>query len=183
MSQLCSLDWIDAGHSLSDESMVGADFRTLTRTIIGLDVSHIWRGYGSAVFLEFGKLSPAGSKKDGSPCHPLGERGLCIEWSWRIEGKRRIWCGSWSNESRWPRVFSRLIRANVVTLDLFGRLPELDIGFSNGLHIPSLMTAVDDPQWSLTHRQEGHSPKVISVEAGRILIWPVEKPRWPSTEN
>jgi hypothetical protein len=57
----------------------------------GMPVSHFWRGYGSALFLEFGLLS-AQLDKDGSPRlrrdgtsrNPLGEVTLMIEWSWRI---------------------------------------------------------------------------------------------------
>jgi hypothetical protein len=36
-----------------------------------------------------------------------------IEWSWRIEGKRRIWCGRWGDGERWPRAFGGIERAKV----------------------------------------------------------------------
>ena len=79
-------------------------FDELCAPLIGLPVSRVWQGYGSAIFLEFGLLRSR-RKRDGSPSSPRGEWGLMIEWSWRIEGKRRIWCGSWSDGARWPRVF------------------------------------------------------------------------------
>jgi len=67
--------------------------------LIGRRVSHVWRGYGSALFLEFGALSPSeGMRKDGSSRAPKGELGLTIQWSWRFEVERSIVCGSWSGE-------------------------------------------------------------------------------------
>lgn len=53
----------------------------------------------------------------------------------RIEGKRRIWCGSWSDGERWPRAFSRLQNATVAAVTLVGTLPEIDLTLSNGLHL------------------------------------------------
>ena len=71
----------------------------------GMPVSHSWRGYGSALFLEFGNLTAQlrndGSpwlRKDGSALHPNGEVTLMIEWSWRIEDEHSIICGSWSDD-------------------------------------------------------------------------------------
>jgi hypothetical protein len=54
--------------------------------LIGKPVSHVWRGYGSAFFLEFGKLTPR-KRKSGEAGNPMGELTLMVEWSWRIERK------------------------------------------------------------------------------------------------
>ena len=90
-----------------------------------------------------------------------------IEWSWRIEGKRRIWCGSWSDGERWPRAFKRLENHNVISVTLSGRLPEIDVGLSNGLHIVSMMTAEGDPAWALIKRVDEASI-AMAVRAGRL---------------
>jgi hypothetical protein len=92
-----------------------------------------------------------------------------IEWSWRVEGKRRIWCGSWSDGERWPRAFSRLQGRKVASISLNGRLPEVDLGLDNGLHLVSLMTAEGDPEWGLIKRQDGASISV-HVVAGRLVF-------------
>ena len=63
----------------------------------GLVLAHVWRGHGSALFVELGALTPR-LRRDGSPGEPKGEIGLMIEWSWRIEDARSIICGSWSDE-------------------------------------------------------------------------------------
>jgi hypothetical protein len=142
------------------------EFENFSRAMVGLPVSRVWQGYGSAIFLEFGRLQSA-LKHDGQPGSPRGEYTLMIEWSWRIEGKRRIWCGSWSDGARWPRVFSRLQGQTVTMVSLFGRLPEIEIRFSNGLHLLSMMTTDSDPGWALIERKDGSS-KSIDVVAGRL---------------
>jgi hypothetical protein len=145
-----------------------ADFEAFASPLVGLPVSHIWQGYGSAIFLEFGSLTPSRRRRrDGSLGNPSGEFTLMVEWSWRIEGKRRIWCGSWSDAERWPRAFLRLQDATVIAVSLVGRLPEIDIALSNGLHVVSCMTAEGDPEWGLIKRQDGLS---VGVLAGRLVL-------------
>jgi hypothetical protein len=143
-------------------------FVEMTTGLIGITVTHIWRGYGSAIFIELGELKPGRLLRNGTPGNPRGPFGLKIEWSWRIEGKRRIWCGSWSDESRWERVFARLLGSQVASISLFGRLPEIDMRLSNGLHIVSMMTAEGDPQWVLSER--GKPGKAFRIKAGRLQI-------------
>jgi hypothetical protein len=147
-----------------------ADFESFSSPIIGLPVSHIWRGFGSAIFLEFGVLTPSvRRRRDGSLGNPSGEFTLMIEWSWRIEGKRRIWCGSWSDTQRWQRAFLRLQDARVASVSLMGRLPEIDLTLSNGLHVVSCMTAEGDPEWGIIKRN-GSETTSVRVEAGRLVL-------------
>jgi hypothetical protein len=143
-------------------------FEEFCAPLIGLPVNNIWQGYGSAIFLEFGRLEIR-RRRDGSPGNPRGEWGLMMEWSWRIEGKRRIWCGSWSDGARWPRAFACLLHAKVASVSLVGRLPEIDIGLSNGLHILSMMTRESDPEWALFNRQVEHG-LALFVKAGRLMV-------------
>jgi len=147
---------------------LAASFEEFCLPLIGLPVSNIWQGYGSAIFLEFGRLEIR-RRRDGSPGNPRGDWGLMIEWSWRIEGRRRIWCGSWSDGARWPRAFSCLLHTTVSSISLFGRLPEIDVGFSNGLHVLSMMTRESDPEWALFNRQVEHGVALF-VRAGRLTI-------------
>ena len=144
------------------------DFAHFTETLIGLPVSRVWQGYGSAIFLEFGRLHST-RKRDGQPGSPRGEWTLMIEWSWRVEGARHIWCGSWSDGERWPRVFARLLNGSVVSLQLEGRLPEIHFTLTNGLHLLSTMTAEGDPAWALIRREDGAS-RSVSVVAGRLYL-------------
>jgi hypothetical protein len=144
------------------------DFGLFASPLIGLPVNRIWQGYGSAIFVEFGKLHST-ITREGRPGSPRGEWTLFIEWSWRIEGKRRIWCGSWSDGARWPRAFARLHGQPVTSIQLLGRLPEIYLGFGNGLHLASMMTAEGDPAWSLSRRQD-YASVSVGVRAGRLIL-------------
>lgn len=155
---------------MSTSSRSVPDFELFCKPLIGLPISHIWRGYGSAIFLEFG--TEPRTRRDGSPGNPLGEWTLMIEWSWRIEGKRLIWCGSWSDEERWPRAFNRLLGAKVEAVSLFGRLPKIDLKLTNGIHVVSMMTAEGDPEWGLINRKDNLS---VGVRLGRLVVEPSRK--------
>ncbi len=136
--------------------------------LIGLPVAHAWRGYGSAIFLEFGALTPT-TRMNGSPGIPQGEMSLMIEWSWRIEGRRSILCGSWSDEARWPRALACLTKGKVVAVTTFGRLPEIELGLSTGMHIVSLMTANGGPLWTLFDRR-GERDRWLCVRRGLLRV-------------
>jgi hypothetical protein len=97
-------------------------FDTFASPLIGLPVRHIWQGYGSAIFLEFGELRPR-LEQDGSASQSEGQMGLMIERSWRIEDRTSIRCGSWSDEALWPDVFALLLGSEVRYVKTFGRLP------------------------------------------------------------
>jgi hypothetical protein len=146
----------------------GEVLRQNCESLFGMTITHIWRGIGASIFVEFGKLLPGGFRRDGSSMNPHGEWSLMLEWSWRIEGKRRIWCGSLGDEARWPRVFAKLVDSSVVSLNLTGRLPEIDVGLSNGLHFVSMMTTEGDPEWGLINRT-GPLVESFGIEAGRLL--------------
>jgi hypothetical protein len=145
------------------------DFEDFASPLIGLPVSHIWNGYGSAIFLEFGSLTPSTKRRrDGSLKNPKGEFTLIIEWSWRVEGKRLVWGGSWSEADRWARLLPRLQNTSVTSISLTGRLPEIAVTFSNGLHLLSFTTVEGDPEWALlTHR--GSETYSVSVQSGRLV--------------
>jgi hypothetical protein len=133
----------------------------------GKRVSHVWRGYGSALFLEFGELSRT-RRLNGKPGHPVGDLSLMVEWSWRIESKNSILGGSWSNERGWPRLFKRLVGSKVRSVELFGRIPEIALELSNGLRVVSFMTADGQPSWAvITHKPSNGS---LSVKRGKLRV-------------
>jgi hypothetical protein len=137
--------------------------------LIGLPVAHAWRGYGTPIFLEFGALTPWHSMRDGSPGQPQGEMELMIEWSWRIEGRRSILCGSSTEEKRWPRALACLTKATVAGVTVFGRLPEIDVALSTELHVVSLMTAEGGPGWTLFDRR-GERSRWLRVRCGLLVV-------------
>jgi hypothetical protein len=135
--------------------------------LIGMPVSHVWRGYGCALFLEFGRLSPR-TRRDGNEGNPDGEFGVMIQSSWRIESARTILCGSWSDEALWEPAFVGLIGRTVVDVNTFGRLPELTIALTEDLHVSSFMTAEGEPAWALFDCREG--TVTLSFKNGELCV-------------
>lgn len=144
-------------------------FAAFTKSLVGLPVSHIWRGYGSALFLEFGRLSPWVLKNGRRLQNDRGEMGLMIEWSWRIENEHSILAGSWSEEDNWNDFFAQLIGCYVTKASLFGRLPEIQLDLSNGMYLCSVMTADDDPSWAI-FKNQAEKKETVRVVSG-VLSW------------
>jgi hypothetical protein len=138
--------------------------------LIGLPLSHFWRGHGSAIFLEFGHLTPrASTRPSGGAGNPHGEFGLMIEWSWRIENMVSILCGSWSEEPLWKPTFDLLRKKTVVDLSVVGRLPEISVALTDGLYVSSFMTAEGDPSWALFDRRSD-TVRWLRVRDGNLKI-------------
>lgn len=135
--------------------------------LISMPVAHVWRGYGSALFLEFGLLTPT-TLTDGRPGRGQGEITLMIQWSWRIEAGPSIICGSWSDEALWLPTFERLVGREVVDLSTFGRLPEIFVSLSDGYFVASFMTDNGDPDWALIDRTGGEI-FTIRVRNGKVV--------------
>ena len=144
--------------------MAGSILQTFREPLIGLPLSHLWRGYGSAIFLEFGRLTPR-TRRDGRPRNPCGEFSLMIQWSWRIESATSILCGSWSKEPLWQPTFDQLRNKVVAELSVVGRLPEIVVALSESFYVSSFMTAEGDPQWCLFDRRDA-ALRTMTVKDG-----------------
>jgi hypothetical protein len=118
----------------------------LFEPIMGMPVSLGWRGYGSAIFLELGRLSV---DTDPPRNHPKGEATIMVQWSWRVEGPRSIAFGSWSTDRRMDFAIPRLAGRMVTGIEVWGRLPELSVELSGGLRLVSFMTESSQPAWSV----------------------------------
>jgi hypothetical protein len=130
-------------------------------------VSHVSRGHGSAIFLEFGKLTVR-TFRNGRIRDRQGEFGLMIEWSWRIEDRSSIICGSWSDEELWQPAFETLLNKQVLGVSIFGRLPEISISLSGDLFVSSFMTSDGQPAWALFDRRQAEISWVKSC-GGEIV--------------
>lgn len=133
----------------------------------GQTLSRAWRGYGSAIFLEFGSLHPR-TRHDGTVGQPEGDFTLMIEWSWRVERPRSILIGSWSSDRRWPLVFERMSGTTVTAVEFQGHLPEIVVSLSNGLRVAAFMTAEGQPAWSLCARRPALG--CLGVKRGRLHV-------------
>ena len=120
--------------------------------LVGMHLTHAWRGHGSAIFLEFGTLVQR-VRRHGSPMESEGELGAMVEWSWRIEDTSSIICGSCSDDALWDAALQRLRGSTVTNIEVFGKLPELAVELSNRHRVVSFMTAEGDPTWALFDRR------------------------------
>ena len=135
-------------------------FKKLVNPLLGLPISRIWRGYGTSLFIELGKLSTKSNRlKNGKRIsYQIGQISIFIGWDWRIERTKSIYFGSWSKDkivnSRLPQLKGRTI----ISVDYEGRLPELVIKLSNGLWIHSFhvgSTGDTHPAWHIHYRKKG----------------------------
>ncbi len=135
--------------------------------LIGKLVSHVWRGHGSAIFIEFGELTTR-NKEDKNTTQSFGELTVMIEWSWRIERPKSILGGSWTSEKRWPGMFKKLKGSTVTNVEVYGHIPEVCVSFSNGLRITSFMTAEGQPEWAIISHKENIGN--LCVKKGMLYV-------------
>lgn len=110
----------------------------------GLEITHAWRGHGSAIFLEFGLLkdSPRGN-------NPIGEVEVMIEWSWRIEDLKSIILGSWSDNEEIDKFPELVVGKRIKDVQFTGRIPELELTLTDNLWLLTFMTEKGYPGWSI----------------------------------
>jgi len=154
-------------------SMTGAmntteAFASVAATLVGQPISYVWRGYGSALFIEIGKLFPR-LRRNGSMGHPEGEVSLGVEWSWRIEDPTAIICGSWSEDDRWESSLSLLRDARIARCELFGVLSEIALTTEAGVRFLSFSTTDGQPQWHLVDRRGGPA-RWFTMREGRLHL-------------
>ena len=147
-----------------------AAFESLAGALRGLPIGHIWRGYGSALFLEPGAVSevPRGTR-DGKTWL-LGQVTLGVEWSWRVEDATAIRCGSWSDEVLWEPVFAQLLGTRIAQCALFGALPEIVLTTDTGMRLLSFSTTDGQPRWSLVDRRQEGPGRWFSVRDGALHL-------------
>jgi hypothetical protein len=120
------------------------EFIKSTRPMVGLELSHAWRGHGSAIFLEIGTLT-----QDAKRNHPQGEFSIMLDCSWRIEKSRSILVGSLATHARIEEQLNKLIGSRVKEIGLFSALPEIMISFDSNIRFLSFEAYEAHPAWGL----------------------------------
>lgn len=118
----------------------------------GLQLNHVWRGYGTAIFLEFGELSEQ-IRKDGKIGNPAGEITIGIESDWRIERGAFIVCGSMSDEGLKEEQLAALVGSYLGDITIFARLPEICVRLSGHIWLMSFTVSTPEPDWMLIDRR------------------------------
>jgi hypothetical protein len=111
-----------------------------------MPVSLPWKGYGSAIFLELGRLSPL---EGGRQRQNKGEACISFEWDWRIEKETAVLYGSSNSGPTIEKGIPDLRGAAISDISISGEVPELTIHFSNGQRLRSMVMVSGDPQWTV----------------------------------
>lgn len=128
----------------------------------GMTVSHVWNGHGTALFIEFGKLTER-RRRNGTPAPPQGTFTVMLDDGWRIAGRAGLLCGSHTHG--WSR-FKRLHGCRVTEAVMSGRLA-IAIAFTRGLHLQGRAAGPGFPGWTLFDNR--HTPNTwLSAERGRL---------------
>ncbi len=122
------------------------EFNNLVKPLIGMTISHPWRGYGSAVFLELGVLSTRVFRGRESKS---GEACINIELDWRLENDHEVICGSSNSAPEIVRHVGELLGLSITKIDFYGQPPELAVRFSNGSRLRSMSMVTGNPQWAI----------------------------------
>jgi hypothetical protein len=138
-------------------------FVELVRPLVGLTVALPWKGYGSAVFLELGRLASVASRRGH---HAEGEACISIEWDWRVEHKCSVVFGSSNTGPQIERGLARLQGSTVESVSIGGAVPELVVVFSNEHSLRSMVMVTGDPEWSIKLPDR----RWLSVRAGQLLL-------------
>jgi len=122
------------------------DFARTVAPLANARIGYAWKGYGSAIFLELGELTPS---NDGG--HPKGQWSIGIEWDWRVESDENVLFGSSNSGPEIERYVRRLKGTTVVSVSAWGTIPELCIELLGKapfrLRTASMLEG--DPQWSI----------------------------------
>lgn len=116
------------------------------QSLTGLTVSLPWKGYGSAIFLELGQLTPVVYKRHQ---HERGEARIGIEWDWRVEDGDRVLYGSSNSGPEIAAGISSLQGTRIESIAAVGDVPELVVRFSNGQCLRSMVMLTGYPMWSI----------------------------------
>jgi hypothetical protein len=116
------------------------------KELIGLPVSLPWTGYGTAIFLELGKLK---RKKSIRRNYEVGEACIHVSWDWRLEKGTQVLFGS-SNSLPFINDGIKTLKGNIIEyIKIIGLVREIEIGFSDNSILKSMIMIDDDPEWSI----------------------------------
>jgi len=136
-------------------------------SLVGMPISHVWFGHGSALFLELGPLSES-RLQDGSPGNPKGTVTVMADFGWRIEKPRSIICGSGDAKTRCEAIAKGLVGTTVVDAQVLGRLPELYLELSNNQWLLTFGQYQGQPTWAVFFNARGCG--ALCVKGGHLRL-------------
>jgi hypothetical protein len=117
----------------------------LLGALTNLPVSLPWKGYGSAIFLELGKLAPLERPRQH---HNKGEVCIFLEEGWRVEAASEVLYSSSSDRPSIAAGVEKLRGTKIAEICIDDAISEFQIHFSSGCRIVSSMTEAE-AEWSI----------------------------------
>jgi len=142
---------------------------SLLSDLVGKPVAHVWFGDYSALYLELGVLTASDRKRrDCSVLNLCGEISIYAGFDWRIERPRSIFGSRDCSRRRQNSMSTGLLGSTITAVSTFGRIPELQVGFSNGQWIATFSLTPGNPEWQVSFR----TPATIHLctQNGRLFI-------------
>ncbi len=140
----------------------------LLSKMIGMSVSHVWFSDYSVVYFELGVLTPSEMKRrDGSLMNPRGQMAIYAGFDWRIERPQSVFCSRDSSKKQRVSACQSLVGTQITEAMLYGRVPELSVGFSSGLWLATFSLSRGDPEWTVSFKDLGIH---LSIKRGRLTI-------------
>jgi hypothetical protein len=125
------------------------DFQKLVQPIIGMVVSLPWKGFGTAVFFELGQLAEIETEL-GWRQHKNGEASIGVQWDWRVERGYEVLFGSSNSRPEMEEGILTLQDTTIEKISVAGHVPEIEVLFSNGDCLRSMVMVSGEPEWSIT---------------------------------
>ena len=132
-----------------------------------LTISQVWFGYGSAIFIDLGLLTPT-HLRDGRQGHGRGEMTITAEYDWRLESRYSIESGSGDDQEVRESACRNLVGRQVVHVAVSGRLPEFNLALTDGLWFSSFTASQGQPDWAIFENRSLPS-RWLHVEGGRVV--------------
>lgn len=130
-------------------------FYQIAHALRGARISHVWCGYGSALFVECGPLSESQlRRKDGSTGNPKGRWSIGLDCDWRVEAESRVVCGSHDEEGAWTTTLGGLVADEIASVETFGDVAELRVTLQSGKRLLTFALDHSGPEWSLTDNSQ-----------------------------
>lgn len=132
------------------------DFQKLVQPIIGMVVSLPWKGFGTAILFELGQLAEIEIELVGRRRRrKKGEASIGVEWDWRVERGCEVLFGSSNSRPEIEEGILTLQDTTIERISVAGHVPEIEVLFSNGYCLRSMVMVSGEPEWSIT-LPDGH---------------------------
>ena len=129
-----------------------SEFYELSRSLIGMPVSRVRKGFSTALLLELGDLRPWDVGK-GRKLKRRGEAHISIEWNWRVESRTKVLIGS--DQSNWAiNKYIRCLKGlEIVAITLEDEVKnDLIVRFTGGIQLQTsrLKKEREDGEWRIS---------------------------------